>query len=57
MGIFERFLSVWVALAIATGVTLGLVLPGLFVTVAGLEWAGVNVVVALLIWLMIYPMM
>ena len=57
MGIFERFLSLWVALAIAAGVGLGLVAPGLFETVAGLEWARVNLVVAALIWLMIYPMM
>jgi len=57
MGIFERFLSVWVALAIAAGVGLGLVVPGLFEAVSRLEWAGVNLVVAGLIWLMIYPMM
>ncbi len=57
MGIFERFLSLWVALAIAAGVGLGLVAPGIFAVVAGLEWAGVNLVVAVLIWLMIYPMM
>ena len=57
MGIFERFLSVWVALAITTGVLLGLAAPSLFQFVASLELAGVNLVVALLIWLMIYPMM
>jgi ACR3 family arsenite transporter len=57
VGIFERFLSLWVALAIAAGVGLGLVAPGIFAVVAGLEWAGVNLVVAVLIWLMIYPMM
>ncbi|ACY18774.1 ACR3 family arsenite efflux transporter [Haliangium ochraceum] len=57
MGNFERFLSLWVALAIAAGVGLGLVAPGLFEFVAGLEWARVNLVVAVLIWLMIYPMM
>ncbi len=57
MGFFERFLSVWVALAIATGVGLGLVVPGLFEVVARLEWARVNLVVAVLIWLMVYPMM
>ena len=57
MGIFERYLSLWVALAIAAGVGLGLVMPGAFEAVAGLEWAGVNLVVAALIWLMIYPMM
>lgn len=57
MGLFERFLSLWVALAIAAGVGLGLVVPGLFTAVAGFEWAKVNLVVAVLIWLMIYPMM
>ncbi|PRQ01266.1 ACR3 family arsenite efflux transporter [Enhygromyxa salina] len=57
MGNFERFLSLWVGLAIAAGVGLGLVVPGAFELVAGLEWARVNLVVAVLIWLMIYPMM
>ena len=57
MGTFERYLSVWVALAIAAGVGLGLAAPGLFAAVAALELAGVNLVVALLIWLMITPMM
>ncbi len=57
MGIFERFLSIWVALAIAAGVGLGLAAPGLFEVVARFEWARVNLVVAVLIWLMIYPMM
>ncbi|MEZ4430748.1 MAG: ACR3 family arsenite efflux transporter [Nannocystaceae bacterium] len=57
MGAFERYLSLWVALAIAAGVGLGLAAPSLFVAVADLEWARVNLVVAALIWLMIYPMM
>jgi ACR3 family arsenite transporter len=57
MGIFERFLSLWVALAIAAGVGLGLIAPGLFEVVARFEWAHVNLIVAVLIWLMIYPMM
>lgn len=57
MGVFERFLSLWVALAIGAGVGLGLLVPGVFEAVAGLEWARVNLVVAVLIWLMIYPMM
>ncbi len=57
MGIFERYLSLWVASAIVTGVALGLWIPGVFEAVARLEWANVNLVVAALIWLMIYPMM
>ena len=57
MGLFERYLSVWVALSIAAGVILGSVFPELFAVVAGLEYAHVNLVVAVLIWLMIYPMM
>jgi len=57
MGIFERYLSVWIGLAIAAGVGLGVLVPGLFGAVARLEWARVNLVVAVLIWLMIYPMM
>ncbi len=57
MGVFERFLTVWVAAAILVGVGLGLVAPRLFEEVAGLEVAEVNLVVAVLIWLMVYPMM
>lgn len=57
MGIFERYLSIWVGLCIATGVGLGVVVPGLFQTVARLEYASVNLVVAVFIWVMIYPMM
>ncbi len=57
MGIFERFLSFWVALAIGVGVGLGLLFPGGFALVSRLEVARVNLVVAALIWLMIYPMM
>lgn len=57
MGMFERFLTVWVALGIGAGVLLGLWLPGVFQTVATLEYAQVNLVVAVFIWVMIYPMM
>lgn len=57
MGLFERYLSVWVGLCIAAGVSLGIVLPGLFQSVAGIEYASVNLVVAIFIWVMIYPMM
>jgi ACR3 family arsenite transporter len=57
MGLFERYLSVWIALCIASGVALGAVTPGLFQAIAGLEYANVNLVVAVFIWVMIYPMM
>ena len=57
MGLFERFLTVWVALGIAVGVGLGLLSPGAFQQIAGLEIAHVNLVVAVFIWVMIYPMM
>ena len=57
MGLFERYLSLWVALGIAAGVALGVVLPSLFQLIAGIEIAHVNLVVAVLIWVMIYPMM
>ena len=57
MGVFERFLSVWVALCIAVGVGLGILLPEIFQLIASIEYASVNLVVAVFIWIMIYPMM
>jgi ACR3 family arsenite transporter len=57
MGLFERYLSLWVALAIAAGVILGNYFPTAFAQIAALEFAHVNLVVAVLIWVMIYPMM
>ncbi len=57
LGIFERYLSVWVALCIVAGIVLGSVFPALFEVLAGLEYASVNLVVAILIWAMVYPMM
>lgn len=57
MGLFERYLSVWVALCIVAGVSLGAALPTIFQAIASIEYASVNLVVAVLIWVMIYPMM
>ena len=57
MGFFERYLSVWVALCIVAGVGLGYAMPGVFASIAALKYAHVNLIVAVLIWLMIYPMM
>ncbi|WP_209427123.1 ACR3 family arsenite efflux transporter [Pararhodobacter sp. SW119] len=57
MGGFERYLSVWVAICIVAGVVLGNLMPGVFGVLAGLEYASVNLIVAVLIWAMVYPMM
>lgn len=57
MGLFERYLSLWVALCILAGVVLGNTAPDLFSLIAGVEFANVNLMVAILIWIMIYPMM
>ncbi len=57
IGFFEKWLSVWVALCIVAGIGLGKIAPGLFQTLADLEYASVNLVVAVLIWAMVYPMM
>ena len=57
MGAFERFLSLWIGLAIVVGTALGAAAPGLFDALAAIEMAGVNLLVAVLIWVMIYPMM
>jgi ACR3 family arsenite transporter len=57
MPFFERYLSVWVGLCIVAGVMLGSFLPDLFQFFAKLEYAHVNLPVAVLIWFMIYPMM
>jgi len=57
MSSFERYLSLWVALCIAAGIALGSLAPGLFQALAALEYGSVNLVVAVLIWFMVYPMM
>ena len=57
LNVFERYLSVWVALCIVTGVAIGKVSPGLVGTLSRMEVSHVNLPVAVLIWLMIYPMM
>jgi len=57
MNLFERYLSIWVALCIVAGIALGHWLPGVFQTVGHWEIAHVNLPVAVLIWLMIIPML
>jgi arsenite transporter len=57
LGRFERWLSVWVALAIVGGIVAGQIVPGAFEAVAAASVAHVNLAIAVLIWLMIFPMM
>jgi arsenite transporter len=57
MNLFERFLTLWVALAIAVGIALGQVFPVQFQAVAAMEIAKVNLPVAGLVWAMIIPML
>ena len=60
LNVFERYLTVWVALCMAAGVALGKLLPGFTDAVRRLELgtgSQINVAIAVLIWLMVYPMM
>jgi len=57
LGVFERWLSLWVALCIFAGIVLGNWFPDIFTIIADFEYASVNLLVAILIWIMIYPMM
>ena len=57
MGLFERYLSVWIGLAIVAGVGLGAWFPDAAASIAALEAAGINLPIAVLIWGMIFPMM
>ncbi len=57
MGVFERYLSLWITLCIVAGITLGHFLPLLFQSISRLEIAQINLPVAILLWLMIVPML
>lgn len=57
IGFFERYLSVWAALCIVVGIALGAWLPTVFAAIAAAEIARVNLIVAVLVWLMIVPML
>jgi ACR3 family arsenite transporter len=57
VSLFERYLTVWVALCIGAGIILGKLMPGLFHEIASVEVAQVSLPVAVLIWLMIVPML
>jgi ACR3 family arsenite transporter len=57
MSSFEKYLSVWIALAMIAGIALGNAAPAVIEAIAAAEFANVNLVVAVLIWAMVYPMM
>ena len=57
MGLFERYLSLWVALCILIGIGLGHAVPATFQAIGGIELARVNLPVAILVWVMIIPML
>jgi ACR3 family arsenite transporter len=57
MGVFERFLTIWVALCIIAGIALGQMMPGVFHVIGNATVAQVNLPVAVLVWLMIVPML
>ena len=57
IGFFEKYLTVWVALCIIIGIAVGQWLPAIPQTLSKFEYANVSIPVAILIWLMIYPMM
>ena len=57
IGFFERYLTVWVTLCIVVGIAIGQWFPAISQTLSKLEYANVSIPVAILIWLMIYPMM
>jgi ACR3 family arsenite transporter len=60
LNVFERYLTLWVALCMVAGVTLGKRLPGQTDAIRRLEFgegSQINVAIAVLIWLMVYPMM
>lgn len=57
IGFFEKYLTVWVILCMAAGVLIGRFLPGIPAFLGKFEYANVSIPIAILIWLMIYPMM
>ena len=57
IGFFERYLTIWVMLCIMVGIAIGQWLPVIPRVLSRLEYANVSIPVAVLIWLMIYPMM
>lgn len=57
IGFFEKYLTLWVLLCMAAGILIGKYLPGIPAVLEKLQYAGQNLPIAVLIWIMIYPMM
>ena len=57
IGFFEKYLTVWVLLCMAAGILIGKFLPGIPAVLEKLQYAGQNLPIAVLIWIMIFPMM
>jgi ACR3 family arsenite transporter len=57
IGFFERYLTLWVLLCMAAGILIGKFLPGIPDFLEKFEYAEISMPVAILIWIMIYPMM
>jgi len=57
MRIFERYLTIWIGLAILLGLFLGLIFNEFFISITYYSYANINLIIAMLIWVMIYPIM
>ena len=57
IGFFEKYLSIWVAICIVAGIAIGYFIPAFPATLGKWEYANVSIPIAVLIWVMIYPMM
>lgn len=57
LGFFEKYLSLWVLFCIGAGIVLGTFFPNFFLLISSLEVGGINLVIAVLVWGMIFPMM
>ena len=57
MRVFEKYLTIWVSLAIFLGLFLGLSFNKFFIEIAYYSYANINLIIAVMIWIMIYPMM
>ena len=57
MNVFEKYLTIWVATSMTVGVIVGNIFPKLFQNIENLEYAKVNMLIAVCIWVMVYPMM